>query len=116
MLNWHFDRSEFTTTLLLRAPDAGGEFQYRSGLRTPADPNLDGVARLLDGRNPEVRSLALADGTLIIIQKIRRSPRSRQPALPPALCLRGDQFKRPFVIESGAYRLHGILFARVQES
>ena len=34
MLNWHFDRSEFTTTLLLQAPDAGGEFQYRSGLRS----------------------------------------------------------------------------------
>ena len=25
-LNWHFDRSEFTTTLLLQAPKAGGEF------------------------------------------------------------------------------------------
>jgi hypothetical protein len=25
-LNWHFDRSEFTTTLLLQAPKAGGAF------------------------------------------------------------------------------------------
>ena len=33
-LNWHFDRSEFTTTLLLQSPSAGGEFQYRSDLRT----------------------------------------------------------------------------------
>jgi hypothetical protein len=28
-LNWHFDRSEFTTTLLLQAPLEGGDFQYR---------------------------------------------------------------------------------------
>ena len=33
-LNWHFDRSEFTTTLLLQAPDAGGDFQYRRDLRS----------------------------------------------------------------------------------
>ena len=26
-LNWHFDRSEFTTTLLLQGADDGGEFQ-----------------------------------------------------------------------------------------
>jgi hypothetical protein len=28
-LNWHFDRSEFTTTILLQAPDQGGELEYR---------------------------------------------------------------------------------------
>ena len=33
-LNWHFDRSEFTTTLLLQEPSGGGEFQYRTDLRT----------------------------------------------------------------------------------
>ena len=46
-LNWHFDRSEFTTTLLLQAPRQGGDFQYRHALRSAADPNYDGVARLL---------------------------------------------------------------------
>ena len=28
-LNWHFDRSEFTTTLLLQAPEAGGDSRAR---------------------------------------------------------------------------------------
>ena len=46
-LNWHFDRSEFTTTLLLQSPKAGGAFEYRSDLRTDADPNYDGIARML---------------------------------------------------------------------
>src|ERR1043166_7819626 len=67
-LNWHFDRSEFTTTLLLQAADAGGEFQYRSNLRTDADPNYDGVARLLVGQDNEVRTLKLAAGTLNVFK------------------------------------------------
>ena len=27
-LNWHFDRLEFTTTILLQAPDVGDELEY----------------------------------------------------------------------------------------
>jgi hypothetical protein len=46
-LNWHFDRSEFTTTLLLQEADDGGVFEYRSDLRKDDDANLDGVADLL---------------------------------------------------------------------
>jgi len=42
-LHWHFDRSEFTVTLLLQAPDKGGAFEYRTDLRTAADPNYDAV-------------------------------------------------------------------------
>ena len=36
-LNWHFDRSEFTTTLLLQAPEQGGDFDipHRSARRRP---------------------------------------------------------------------------------
>ena len=52
-LNWHFDRSEFTTTLLLQKPEAGGEFEYRTDLRSDSDPNYDGVARLLLGADPD---------------------------------------------------------------
>jgi len=67
-LNWHFDRSEFTTTLLLQAPSGGGDFQYRSGLRSDEDPNYDGVARLLAGRDPAVKTVPLAAGTLNVFK------------------------------------------------
>ena len=67
-LNWHFDRSEFTTTLLLQAPEAGGDFQYRPQLRTDSDPNYDGVARLLTGQDPEVKTLKIAAGTLNVFR------------------------------------------------
>jgi len=67
-LNWHFDRSEFTTTLLLQAPEAGGAFQYRSGLRADDDPNYEGVARLLAGGDEQIQTLPLAPGTLNVFK------------------------------------------------
>lgn len=67
-LNWHFDRSEFTTTLLIQAPEAGGEFQYRPDLRSDGDPNYDGVAKLVQGRDGEVKTLPLAPGTLNVFK------------------------------------------------
>jgi hypothetical protein len=63
-IGWHFDRSQFTVTLLLQAPEAGGVFEYRRNLRSEDDPNYGGVARLLERRDPEVRTLPLRPGTL----------------------------------------------------
>jgi hypothetical protein len=63
-LNWHFDRSQFTTTLLLQAAESGGEFEYRSRLRSDDDPNYAGVARAIRGEDPEVRVNTLTAGTL----------------------------------------------------
>lgn len=67
-LNWHFDRSEFTTTLLLQAPEIGGEFEYRSDLRSANDPNYAGVADLLEGRDPQVKRIGLQAGTLNVFR------------------------------------------------
>lgn len=67
-LNWHFDRSEFTTTLLLQAPESGGAFEYRTDLRTDTDPNYDGVAKLLAGEDPLARIEPLTAGTLNVFR------------------------------------------------
>ena len=67
-LNWHFDRSEFTTTLLLQAPAEGGQFQYRQGLRSEQDPNYDGVAKLLRGEDSKVSTLELGAGDLNVFK------------------------------------------------
>lgn len=67
-LNWHFDRSEFTTTLLLQAPEDGGAFEYRTGLRADGDPNYEGVARLIRGDDDEIRKLVLGPGTLNVFR------------------------------------------------
>lgn len=49
-LNWHFDRSEFTTTLLIQSAQDGGVFEYCQDLRSDEEPNYDGVAQLIDGK------------------------------------------------------------------
>lgn len=67
-LNWHFDRSEFTTTLLLQAPERGGGFEYRTGLRSEDNPNYDGVARLLNGEDAERKIITLSPGTLNVFK------------------------------------------------
>ena len=77
-LNWHFDRSDFTTTILLQAPEGGGDFLYRTDLRNDADPNFDGVARLLQGRDPDMKTLRLSPGTLNVFRG-RNTPHAVTP-------------------------------------
>ncbi|GLQ77860.1 hypothetical protein GCM10007881_13760 [Mesorhizobium huakuii] len=67
-LNWHFDRSEFTTTLLLQQAERGGDLEYRTDLRSDDDPNYDGVARLLEGRDPDAKILRMKPGTLNVFR------------------------------------------------
>jgi len=69
-LNWHFDRSEFTVTLLLQTPTAGGVFEYRTDLRTPDDPNYEGVTRLVRGEDRHVETMNVAPGTLNIFRGV----------------------------------------------
>jgi hypothetical protein len=65
-LNWHFDRSEFTTTVLLQEPAAGGEFEFRSGLRSTPGADLDAVGALVTGRDPHVQRRRISPGTLTV--------------------------------------------------
>jgi hypothetical protein len=63
-LNWHFDRSVFTTTLLLQAAEEDGIFEYRRELRTDTDPNYEGVAHVVAGTDPDVIRCAVQPGAL----------------------------------------------------
>lgn len=58
-----FDRGEFTTTLLLQVPEAGGAFESRTDLRSAEDPNHTGGARRRRGKDPELKSLQVSPGT-----------------------------------------------------
>lgn len=78
-LNWHFDRSEFTTTLLLQAPQRGGEFQFRHALRSAADPNYAGIASLLRGEDPEISTLQLGAGDLNVFKGVNTAHRVTPP-------------------------------------
>lgn len=69
-LNWHFDRSEFTTTILLQASETGGELEYRKDLRSADNPNYAGVAAVLRGEDPEVRKIKLVPGALNVFRGV----------------------------------------------
>lgn len=69
-LNWHFDRSEFTTTILLQSPEEGGELEYRRDLRTPTEPNYDGVAAVLRGQDALVAKQKLKPGALNVFRGV----------------------------------------------
>ena len=64
-LGWHFDRSEFTTTLLIQAPRDGGHLEYRPGL---AQDDLDGVASLLGGTDAAKHMHVQQAGTLSVFR------------------------------------------------
>ena len=52
----------------MQVPEEGGDFVYRSGLRTADDPNYEGVAKLLRGEDKDVKVLKLAAGTLNVFK------------------------------------------------
>ena len=61
---WHFDRSRFVTTLLLQAPESGGEFEYVPNLREDANEHFERVKAVLDGAVGGLRRIAIEPGTL----------------------------------------------------
>lgn len=47
---WHFDTNEIAISLLTRAPEAGGVFEYRPDIRDTTSENTADVAEVLHGR------------------------------------------------------------------
>lgn len=109
-LGWHFDRAEFTVTLLLRAAGRGGVFEYRRNLRSAADPNRAGVVRLLRGQDSHVTALHLTPGTLNVFAGFR-SPHRVTPvsALPSRLVAVLSFMERPDVtfVAADHHRFYG---------
>lgn len=63
-LGWHFDRSEFSVTVMYQQAESGGDFIYVPGLRSDDDPNYDGVRQVLAGDPTGLKVLPSAPGTL----------------------------------------------------
>jgi hypothetical protein len=66
--NWHFDGSEFSTTLMLQKPESGGDFECVPRLRGPGDENYEGVGRVMDGDRSGVVTIPVSAGTLMIFR------------------------------------------------
>ncbi|MBQ1764184.1 MAG: hypothetical protein IIZ92_14940 [Aquincola sp.] len=61
---WHYDAAEITVTLLTKAPEEGGVFEYCPGIRTPGNDNYEAVAAAFEGRYPGLKRLHLQPGDL----------------------------------------------------
>ena len=68
-MGWHFDNSEFAITLLLWAPQSGGQFEYIRDLLNAETGKLNftGVAAFLDG-DAAVKRVMVAPGTLVLFR------------------------------------------------
>ena len=65
---WHYDRNEFTVTLLLQEPEAGGDFEFVPNIRAADDENYDQVARVIDGSHEGIRRYDRGAGTLTLFR------------------------------------------------
>jgi hypothetical protein len=63
---WHYDSNDFIVTMMTKAPDAGGSFEYCPNIRGAGDENLEAVGAVLSGDRGPVRALDLKPGDLQI--------------------------------------------------
>lgn len=64
--SWHFDESEFATTLMLQAAEEGGEYEYVPDTRRPGREDYGLIRRILDGEHNDIRTLPYRPGDLLI--------------------------------------------------
>ncbi len=67
-LGWHFDNADFVTTLMIRAAEAGGTYEYVPGLRGPDDDDFAALGQVLDGAGEAPRVLDMAAGALVLFR------------------------------------------------
>jgi hypothetical protein len=61
---WHFDTNEFTVSVLLQRPEAGGLFEFAPNIRTPESECYEQVAEVVNGNSARVVSLDLKPGDM----------------------------------------------------
>jgi hypothetical protein len=67
-LGWHFDRSDFSVTVMYQQAEAGGHFDYYPGLRNAHDENYPAVQEILHGDRDGVIRLPSSPGTLAVFR------------------------------------------------
>ena len=67
-LFWHFDQTDFVTSIALRSAEEGGDFEYAPLIRSGADENYAAVERLLTGSREHVVRIPMCPGTLLLFE------------------------------------------------
>ena len=65
---WHVDQADFVVSLVLQAPEAGGEFLCRPALRLDAEANDAAVQAVLEHRCPQIATVPMHAGSFMLFQ------------------------------------------------
>ena len=67
-LRWHFDQTDFVTSLSVQSSKKGGEFEYVPLIRDARTENYDQVKKLLEGDRSRVIRITNKPGTLVLFK------------------------------------------------
>ena len=67
-LHWHYDQTDFVTSIALRASERGGDFEYVPLIRSAGDENYSRVKQLFDGSMDGVVQVPMHPGTLLLFE------------------------------------------------
>lgn len=67
-LRWHFDQTDFVTSLAIQSANVGGEFEFVPMTRNAHDEKYDDVKKVLLGDHPGIIKIANQPGTLVLFR------------------------------------------------
>jgi hypothetical protein len=67
-LRWHFDQTDFVSSLMIRNSEQGGHFEYVPALRSSENENYEKVRAVLEGSKQSVVHLENAAGSLVLFR------------------------------------------------
>lgn len=67
-LRWHFDQTDFVTSLSIQNANIGGEFEFVPMTRNAKDERYDEVKKVLVGTHPGIIKIANHPGTLVLFR------------------------------------------------
>ncbi len=67
-LGWHFDQTDFVTSLALIPAEQGGDFHFHPRIRDEGNENYERVAAVLRGEQQDHVRLAMTPGTFLLFQ------------------------------------------------
>lgn len=67
-LRWHFDQTDFVTTILFQPGESGGEYEFVPMIRSAEKPNYEHVKEVLQGSRRGVITLDIQPGGLVLFE------------------------------------------------
>jgi hypothetical protein len=63
---WHYDEAMFTVSVMLQAPEEGGQFEFVRGLRSDTHDDYAGLGAVLDGDFAQTTNIPITPGALLL--------------------------------------------------